>query len=91
MHYANGQEAKLGDLVVLRKKPEYTQGAEVIGTLIQGTAGSGTCNGQLQPLAQRFFSELGVSVWLPAPAQYPTRVTISELLPIEFSEATAKA
>lgn len=89
MHYANGQPAKLGDLVVLRKKPEYKQGTEIIGTLINGNAGS-TCNG-LQPFAQRFVSELGVSVWLPVPAQFPTCVTIGELTPLTFEDPVVEA
>lgn len=84
MHYANGKAAKLGDLVVLRKDPKYPIGVETIGILVQGNAGSGTCNGQMQPFAQRFVSELGVSPWLPFSAQYPSCVTIGELQPVDL-------
>lgn len=87
MHYANGQEAKLGDLVVLRKKSEYKQGTEYLGNLVQAPAGSTACNGMIQPIAQRFVSDLGVTGWLLVPA-YPTSVTIGELMPVEFADPT---
>jgi hypothetical protein len=88
MHYANGQEAKLGDLVVLRKHPLYPTGTETVGRLVQGT-GSGWCNGQMQPLAQRFVSDIGTSEWMPVPQAYPSCVTIGELMPIDLPNRPA--
>lgn len=42
MHYKNGREAKIGDLIVA---PNYT--GPIIGTLIRAQKGSSSCNGTI--------------------------------------------
>lgn len=92
MHYANGKEAKLGDLVVLRRAPENTYGfTEVIGTLQQGQASSSGCNGQILPLAQRSISDLGEGQWTPMFNVGLWCVTVGELMPVDIPGRPAKA
>jgi hypothetical protein len=50
MHYANGQPAKAGDLVIRRefyKQGEKETGNEVIGVITGGQSQSTSCNGYL--------------------------------------------
>jgi hypothetical protein len=90
MHYANGKPAQLGDLVVLRKDPRYPNQAAVeqLGMLVQATATSSTCNGQLRPIAIRHVSDLGVGPWMTT-VWGDRCVTIGELMPIEIPERPA--
>ena len=83
MHYANGQEAKAGDLVYKAKNPKNTYGeTEILGVLVTATAASTTCNGQVQPVAMRGVSDAGVSAWLPVSGGNMWSVTIGELMPV---------
>lgn len=81
MHYANGQEAKAGDLVF--RDGKNNSDVETIGILVTAKAASDTCNGMMIPVLARGSGDAGVSGWVPcavgAQAWY---VTIKELLPV---------
>lgn len=81
MHYANGQEAKAGDLVFKPANPNYAD-SEIIGVLVSATAGSTSCNGQLRPYAVRGNSDAGVGPWMPPAATGDWCVTVGDLLPM---------
>lgn len=89
MHYANGQEAKAGDLVIKFRKPETASDMETIGILRSATAQTESCNGQMIPLARRVYSDAGLSPWIPVIQGYPDCVTLGELLPVT-AESPAK-
>lgn len=44
MHYANGREAKNGDMVVW-----FSYGSPIVGILYNATAGNDYCNGSIAP------------------------------------------
>jgi len=80
MHYANGQQAKSGDLVYKPSSGLY--GPEVIGVLMGATAGSTSCNAQLKPALVRYHSDAGVSHWEEQQSDAFWTVTVSELHPL---------
>ncbi|MBZ5533095.1 MAG: hypothetical protein LAO20_16820 [Acidobacteriia bacterium] len=91
MHYANGQEAKAGDLVVKRelyKAGEIEVGSETIGILCGAQSQSTTCNGTLVPVAKRLKSELGFGPWLPIHGQ-EWSATLSQCMPVDPSSLFA--
>lgn len=78
MHYEDGTEAKLGDIVHVKLK-EGQSGREFIGVLVSGTTTSNTCNGQIVPTLARDVSALGTSQWAAInPPTYPHCFTIGE-------------
>jgi hypothetical protein len=79
MHYANGQEAKLGNLVY--KPSEYPGGPEMAGVLVGGNLSSESCNATVSGLACRFHSDLGTTTWMPQ-ATTEWCETLGKLLPL---------
>jgi hypothetical protein len=84
-HYANGKEAKPGDLV----KVTSPGGAQrVIGIVIHVMANAESCNAQIIALARQWSD----GPLYPANAQYAECVTLKECLPlIEETAAPAEA
>jgi hypothetical protein len=80
MHYANGQEAKLGDLVYQRS--DYPGGPEVVGVLIAAKASSEPCTATMLALATRYDSDLGPTIWTPGIAGSSWCTTVPKLLPL---------
>ena len=80
MHYKNGQEAKAGDLVYKPNNPTFAD-QEMIGVLVSATAGSTTCNGQVQSLASRYKSDAGPGPWMPASGVWCA--TVGDLYPLD--------
>jgi hypothetical protein len=92
MHYANGQPAKTGDLVIRRefyKQGEKETGNEVIGVLTGAQSQSTACNGNCAVFAQRLKTELGCGPWTPVLPGNLWTVTLSQCLPIEPNELFA--
>lgn len=63
MHYADGREVKVGDLVI--STPPYEGSAQVLGTVVSGQPKQDSCNVNIAPLATRHRSPLGFSAWIP--------------------------
>jgi hypothetical protein len=85
MHYANGKEAKLGDLVFKPAAKGFAD-TEIIGVLVSANESQDTCNGLVQPLAVRFHSDLGTSPWSPGSSfgnGWTVTVTLKDLLPLD--------
>jgi hypothetical protein len=82
MHYADGSEARVGDLVYKFKKAANDD--EYLGILLSGCASSTSCNGQVEALARRSFSDLGVGPWMHFDSPYNICVTIGECLPVSL-------
>ncbi|HZC24698.1 MAG TPA: hypothetical protein VE866_15260 [Candidatus Binatia bacterium] len=89
MHYADGTPAKAGDLVV-KRIPEGQKGTELIGFLRSGQASASSCNGNLDVIAVRDVSDLGISDWR-AVNYTGWCVTINEFLPIAVPALPAPA
>lgn len=64
MHYKDGKEAKVNDLVISSQEWGRS-GQEVVGILVSGDA-SASCDGLLLGVASRIKSDLGWGPWLPA-------------------------
>ena len=80
MHYANGKEARAGDLVYL-KTAYGTLTTETIGLLRYASSGSSTCNGQMQVVARRYTSDCGRGEWFMEAPMYLECVTVGQLFP----------
>lgn len=65
MHYANGKEAKAGDLVFSNQNYDATNGCQIVGVLMSARPHDTNCNGTLQVVARRVKSEAGWSPWIP--------------------------
>lgn len=84
MHYANGQEAKAGDLVYLPIKPNQKWAQrEAIGILTQANAGSTSYNGQMQPVVVRSHSDAGVGPWRVPESAGEYCITVGEIYPAD--------
>lgn len=78
MHYRDGSEAQLNDLVVMKQDYGKT-GSEVVGVLTGAQSQSNSCNASLLALARRTKSELGWGPWIPMVGQtYDFCVTLNE-------------
>jgi hypothetical protein len=90
MHYADGQPAKAGDVLIRRefyKQGEIETGNEVIGILAGAQSQSKSCNGNLIVVARRLKTELGFGPWLSVPFNgNEWSVTLSQCLPIDPNE-----
>ncbi len=86
-HYANGQEAKVGDLIVHSPKiPDNA--AKALGILISITPSADSCNGQLMPVARKWCG----AGWIPVIAIYQDCITLKDCLPVpEVDHAAAAA
>jgi hypothetical protein len=82
MHYADRTPAAAGDLVI-KRLAEGQKGQEQIGFLRSGQANASSCNGQMDVIAIRDVSDLGVSEWRPITLGSGWCVTIHELLPLK--------
>jgi hypothetical protein len=78
MHYRNGKEAQLGDLVLNTQVFGETSGQQSVGILTTGTPNATACNGGFLPLVSRHKSALGWSPWLPVNAPSNWSITISD-------------
>lgn len=85
MHYANGQEAKPGDLVIHHEGHQ-----QFAGVLTSATSGCETCNGNIHPVARRVKSTAGWGPWLPITSPHDWRATISQCLPVDFDSLTQR-
>lgn len=83
MHYANGQLAKVGDLVFKLKSKTFSNDNECLGVVVHGTAAAMTCNLQVHIFAQRLNSDLGPGPWMPVVSPSPYCVTASDCIPID--------
>ena len=88
MHYANGQEAKAGDLVYKPAGAKYPD-IETIGILVSASAGT-SCNGSMRVMLCRYSSGIGKTTWMATPTTSGDWcVTLSELWPVERKDPPA--
>jgi hypothetical protein len=84
MHYQDGKEVKVGDLIRMVGHPEgYKTGpvTEHLGFVAGGTPSSSACNLTVVPVALRVKSPLGTSGWNPVATQlYPSCVNSADCL-----------
>ena len=78
-HYADGSPAIEGDFVQNVKAAGIEK---VVGILVQITASSDSCNGQVLPLAKKY----GNGPWYPDRQGYNYCVTLKECLPMKPTE-----
>lgn len=72
MHYASGNEAKVGDLVVT---VDVNAQPKIIGEVVSISPGISSCNAQVLPFARRF----GDRSWTPMVPTYCDCVTLSQM------------
>ena len=82
-HYANGQEAKVGELIIHSPK----NNASALGILVSITPGAASCNGQLMPVARKWPG----AHWIPVIAIYQDCITLKDCLPVPEAEPAAAA
>lgn len=88
MHYKNGRAVKLGDLVFtpVADDTPYPQ-TQFTGIVVSGNGqADGTCNLNLNVVASREHSPLGVSPWIPKHVPYTQSATAKECLHVADSE-----
>jgi len=81
MHYADGQPAKVGDLII-----HEDFGAQVAGILTGANAQSDTCNGNIHAIAKRAKSQLGLGHWQPIVGSNDNwYVTLKNCVAVDFN------
>jgi len=84
MHYKDGKEAKVNDLIICVSNHGTQFENHFVGILVTASSASPSCNGSVLPLAQRQKSDLGFGPWLPlTPASSNWSVTIKECYKID--------
>jgi len=74
-HYANGEAAAVGDLVMTVDERVFPK---ILGQVVSITIGSDSCNAQVLAFARRYSSTEGTS-WIPNLPQYTDCVTLSQM------------